>query len=291
MILQQICAIISNVLVTISVYWGNGKHFDALNLEQKENTIKWMMAAYVPGIETLGFPEHAVIALLARLLMPSKTHLHGHHLTFAMKSPAGLMDINNAKRLFGTIDTRRAGILGKLDIRKKLILSFTLGMGVVCGAIGIVKATGVPTLASQDVSYDLCEPLYWASVEGNIIIIAACIPVLQPILEMLKGRNIWSSKKGSGKHQYEDYSKQSGQQQPGIELKDKPRKKIDAYGFTIQGKEGSEENIVDADKTSRTTSSRPESPKEGIMRPDQVTVGYDGGEGGPTSAAKRWAAV
>lgn len=85
---------------------------------------------------------------------------------------------------------------------------------------------------------------------------------------MLKGRNIWSTKKGSGKHHYEDYSKQSGQQQPGIELKDKPRKKVDAYGFTIQGKEGSEENMVDADKVSRTTSSRPESPKEGIVRTD-----------------------
>ncbi|KAF5263326.1 hypothetical protein FOXYS1_5927 [Fusarium oxysporum] len=200
-----------------------------------------------------------------------------------------------------------------MPLKKKLILSLALGMGVVCGAIGIVKATGVPTLASQDVSclrqfmrpsvLDIpsksIEPhtrthqmtYKILSVEGNLIIIAACIPVLQPILEMFKGRNIWSTKKGSGKHQYKEYSKQSGQQQPGIELKDKPRKKVDTYGFTIQGKEGSEENMVDADKISRTTSSRPESPKEGIVRTDQVIVGYDGGEGGPTSTAKRWAAV
>ncbi|KAJ4066360.1 hypothetical protein NW763_003396 [Fusarium oxysporum] len=232
----------------MSVYWGNGKHFDVLSLEQKQNTIKWMMAAYVPAISAfLDFYLAVYPAItLWKLLMP---------------------------------------------LKKKLILSLALGMGVVCGAIGIVKATGVPTLASQDVSYDLCDPLYWTSVEGNLIIIAACIPVLQPILEMLKGRNIWSTNKGSGKHQYEDYSKQSGQQQPGIELKDKPRKKVDTYGFTIQGKEGSEENMVDSDKVSRTTSSRPESPKEGMVRTDQVTVGYDGGEGGPTSAAKRWAAV
>ena len=74
-ILQQICAILSNIFVTMSVYWGNGKHFDVLSLEQKQNTIKWMMAAYVPGIETLGFPKLAVIALLARLLMPGKIHL------------------------------------------------------------------------------------------------------------------------------------------------------------------------------------------------------------------------
>ncbi|CVK91256.1 uncharacterized protein FMAN_09399 [Fusarium mangiferae] len=184
-----------------------------------------------------------------------------------------------------------------MPLKKKLILSLALGMGVVCGAIGIVKATGVPTLASQDVSSNRIA--YWghqiahnlSSVEGNPIIIAACIPVLQPVLEMLRGRNIWSTKKDSGQHHYEDYNKQSGQQRPGIELQDKPRKKVDTYGFTIQGKEGSEENMVDADKVSRTTSSRPESPKDGIVRADQVTIGYDGGEGGPTSAAKRWAAV
>ncbi|KAF5548954.1 integral membrane protein [Fusarium mexicanum] len=256
-----ICAILSNVFVTISVYWGNGKHFDVLNLEQKENTIKWMMAAYVPGIETLGFPKLAVIALLARLLMPSKIHLVVLWTMGIICSTSAFLDFYLA--------VYPAITLWKLlmPLKKKLILSLALGMGVVCGAIGIVKATGVPTLASQDVS------------------------LLQPILEMLKGRNIWSTKKGSGKHQYEDYSRQSGQQQPGIELKDRPRKKVDTYGFTIQAKEGSEENMVDADKVSRTTSSRPESPKEGILRTDQVTIGYDGGKGGPTSAAKRWAAV
>ncbi|SCO86453.1 related to integral membrane protein PTH11 [Fusarium oxysporum] len=313
----------------MSVYWGNGKHFDVLSLEQKQNTIKWMMAAYVPSIETLGFPKLAVIALLARLLMPGKIHLVVLWsmgiiccLSLTAMVTTLLLQCSPPRALWTLTMPRDCLAPSKLEglafwassisafldfylavypaitlwkllmpLKKKLILSLALGMGVVCGAIGIVKATGVPTLASQDVSYDLCDPLYWTSVEGNLIIIAACIPVLQPILEMLKGRNIWSTNKGSGKHQYEDYSKQSGQQQPGIELKDKPRKKVDTYGFTIQGKEGSEENMVDVDKVSRTTSSRPESPKEGMVRTDQVTVGYDGGEGGPTSAAKRWAAV
>ncbi|EWZ40538.1 hypothetical protein FOZG_09200 [Fusarium oxysporum Fo47] len=328
-ILSIICAILSNIFVTMSVYWGNGKHFDVLSLEQKQNTIKWMMAAYVPGIETLGFPKLAVIALLARLLMPGRIHLVVLWsmgiiccLSLTAMVTTLLLQCSPPRALWTLTMPRDCLAPSKLEglafwassisafldfylavypaitlwkllmpLKKKLILSLALGMGVVCGAIGIVKATGVPTLVSQDVSYNLCDPLYWTSVEGNLIIIAACIPVLQPILEMFKGRNIWSTKKGSGKHQYKDYSKQSGQQQPGIELKDKPRKKVDTYGFTIQGMEGSEENMVDADKISRTTSSRPESPKEGIVRTDQVIVGYDGGEGGPTSTAKRWAAV
>lgn len=59
----------------MSVYRGNGQHFDALNLEQKQDTVKWMIAAYVPGIETLGFPKLAVISLLVRLLAPSRLHI------------------------------------------------------------------------------------------------------------------------------------------------------------------------------------------------------------------------
>ncbi|KAL2754398.1 hypothetical protein ACRALDRAFT_2108129 [Sodiomyces alcalophilus JCM 7366] len=74
-ILSSTCAILSNIFTTISVHWGNGKHFATLDLEQQQNTIRWMMAAYVPGIETLGFPKLAVIALLSRLLMPGRLHL------------------------------------------------------------------------------------------------------------------------------------------------------------------------------------------------------------------------
>jgi hypothetical protein len=89
-------------------------------------------------------------------------------------------------------------------------------------------------------------------VEGNLIIIAACIPVLQPILEMFKGHKIWSTKKGSGSDQYAGQSKDNAQKQRGIELEDMPRKKADAYGFTIQDRDGSEDNIVDSDRLSET---------------------------------------
>ena len=58
----------------MSVKWGNGRHFAELSLEQKENVIKYMMASYVPGIQTLGIPKLAVIALLTKLLAPSTLH-------------------------------------------------------------------------------------------------------------------------------------------------------------------------------------------------------------------------
>ncbi|KAI8276988.1 hypothetical protein K4K60_007309 [Colletotrichum sp. SAR11_57] len=132
----------------------------------------------------------------------------------------------------------------QMSMKKKIGLTIALGMGVISGCVGIVKTTGIPTFLSEDVSYELCEPLYWTSIEGNLIIIAACIPILGPLLEMFKGRPIWRTDKSSSNRQYEDYSKQSTQkQQDAIELRSKHRKKVDAYGFTIHAKDESEEAI------------------------------------------------
>jgi hypothetical protein len=136
------------------------------------------------------------------------------------------------------------------------------------------------------------------SIEGNLIIIAACIPLLQPILEKIKGRSIWRSKPSSdNKRVYADFTKQSEQQTDALELRSKPRKKVDTYGFTIHAKEDSEENIVSPNKQSPTSSSHRRSgtyhpsDREGIIKTNSVTIQYDQGEEGPTSAATRWAAV
>lgn len=138
--------------------------------------------------------------------------------------------------------------------------------------------------------------LMWVlnSIEGSLIIIAACIPILQPILEMIKGRSIWQTKKSSSNRQYEDYSKQS-EQKPGIELRSQQKKKVDMYGFTMHAKDNSEESIVHPDKQSATTSSSRHSETfhahDGIVKTNAVTIAYDHGEEGPSSAATRWAAV
>jgi len=136
----------------------------------------------------------------------------------------------------------------------------------------------------------------WCSIEGNLIIIAACIPILQPLVEKIKGGSLWSSKKGTSKNrQYADFSKRSARQPDPIELHDKPKKKVDVYGFTIHAKDDSEENIVDLDKQSANRSSSRQSvayhPTDRIIKTDTVTVTFDQGDEGPTSAATRWAAV
>ncbi|CCC09532.1 unnamed protein product [Sordaria macrospora k-hell] len=269
------CAVLSNIFVTISVSWGNGRHFADLDLEQKENTIRWMMAAYFPGIETLGFPKLAVIALLVRLLAPSRLH---------------------------TIILWSMGTICCLSLTA-MVMTLLLQ----CTPTHALWTLKLPhnCLAPND----LCDPLYWTSIEGNLIIIAACIPLLQPLVEKAKGRKIWRSKgyktgssdDATGGHYADGTTGMSKSKRSGPDALEmsRNRKKVDQYGFTMHAKEESEEDLKKADSNNGNT----EDDMEGggrrhdndgrIMQTMSVTVAYDQvGEGGAgTTAATRWAAV
>ncbi|KAK3951096.1 hypothetical protein QBC32DRAFT_393309 [Pseudoneurospora amorphoporcata] len=346
------CAVLSNIFVTISVSWGNGRHFADLDLEQKENTIRWMMAAYFPGIETLGFPKLAVIALLVRLLAPSRVHTiilwsmgticclsltamvmtlllqcTPVHALWTLTMPHNCLAPEVLEGLAYWASTCSAFldfylaiypavVLWKLQMhtKKKLALSSALGMGLVSGAVGIIKATGVSTLSSQDVSYDLCDPLYWTSIEGNLIIIAACIPLLQPLVEKAKGRRIWRSKgyktgssddatgghyaDGTGGNAGMNKSKRSGPDALEMGSTARNKKKVDQYGFTMHAREESEENLKKRDSHNDNAEEDMERERGhmndgSIVQTRSVTVAYDqvGEEGVGTTAATRWAAV
>ncbi|ESA41994.1 hypothetical protein NCU02327 [Neurospora crassa OR74A] len=316
------CAVLSNIFVTISVSWGNGRHFADLNLEQKENTIKWMMAAYFPGIETLGFPKLAVIALLVRLLVPSRLHtivLWSMGTICCLSLTAMVMTLLlqcTPTQALWTLTMPHnclapelleglaywasnfylaiypATVLWKLQMhtKKKLALCCALGMGLVSGAVGIIKATGVSTLSNQDVSYELCDPLYWTSVEGNLIIIAACIPLLQPLVEKAKGRSIWRSrgyKTDSNNDDNEHYAEGTGN--PGLS---KSSKQTGPDAFEMGNSNNGEDDSGLGNHRDEMEGEHGEH-DGGILQTRSVTVAYDqvSESGGETTAATRWAAV
>ncbi|KAL2875056.1 hypothetical protein SGCOL_009759 [Colletotrichum sp. CLE4] len=81
-----------------------------------------------------------------------------------------------------------------MNRRKKIVLSVALGFG--SAIVVIYKCLKLPSLTSSDYTYDTVELVIWTVVEGSIIIIAACIPVLQPLGELLFGKRIFSSRNG-----------------------------------------------------------------------------------------------
>ncbi|TQN67056.1 hypothetical protein CSHISOI_08389 [Colletotrichum shisoi] len=122
--------------------------------------------------------------------------------------------------------------------------------------VAIYKCTRLPGLASPDFSYETSDLVIWTIVEGSTMIIAACIPVLQPLGELIFGKRMFSS--GGGRCTYENYGPgPGGRAQSDIEMsrsrdarkRAAARRRAEAAVFndatttTITGK-GSQESIL-----------------------------------------------
>ncbi|PYI23476.1 hypothetical protein BO99DRAFT_419097 [Aspergillus violaceofuscus CBS 115571] len=70
-----------------------------------------------------------------------------------------------------------------MSLRKRLALCAALGLGSVATAMAIIKCTQLKGLADQeDYTYGTADLITWTNIESNIVIIASCIPTLQPFL-------------------------------------------------------------------------------------------------------------
>lgn len=74
--------------------------------------------------------------------------------------------------------------------------------------VAIYKTTRLPSLASGDFTFSTSDLVVFTIAEGGTIIIAACIPVLQPLLEMITGKRGWlSSGRTSGRPYHQQYAR------------------------------------------------------------------------------------
>ncbi|KAK7948088.1 uncharacterized protein PG986_008974 [Apiospora aurea] len=241
-ILSLLCGYISTAFSTVATSYGNGKHFDLLDLEQKEGAILWTTAAFCPGILSFGLPKLAVIALLTRILNPSRAHwwylwTMGLVCFASLLATVGVLlgQCTPARSLWTFSITEKtcfdknilvgyciyAGsisafvdlylaiypslVLFKLQmpIKKKLALCAALGIGSVSGMVAIYKSTRIPSLGSSDFSYETSDLVIWTVIEGSTIIIASSIPVMQPLAEVVFGRSIFGSSSSRARRYYD----------------------------------------------------------------------------------------
>lgn len=110
--------------------------------------------------------------------------------------------------------------------------------------------------------------------------------------------------RSSRRHKHSEYEhrEQSRNTNPNqsIEMRAPKKKKVDDFGFTVLGKEGSsQEYIVNDDQVDRNGSPAERlyaGDEQHIVRTQTVSVSYDNGEGGPVTASGRgltgrWAPV
>jgi len=231
-------------LAIVATTYGNGKHFDTLSINEMQGAIFWTILGFPFGIMAFAIPKLAVVALLQRLLNPNRWHqiflwilaslctgalLGCVVILFAQCSPAEsqwnfaitdktcidkwiLVDYAIFAGGFSAftdlyLAIYPAVVLWKLqiNIKKKIALCFALGIGSIATVVAIYKCTRLPSLASADFSYNTSDLVIWTVVEAGTIIIACCIPVLQPLVDLIFGRRTLGS---SGS--YRKYGSRSG---------------------------------------------------------------------------------
>ncbi|KAK4099303.1 hypothetical protein N658DRAFT_167018 [Parathielavia hyrcaniae] len=235
-----------------AVRWGNGKHFDLLSLEEKQAVVKFTIIAFPPGIFSFSLPKFAIVSLLTRLLNPSRWHriflwslagvcqlvlLGCIIILFAQCQPSSaLWDFSLAPQAtcwdkwvlvhysmfagsFSAVTDLYLAVYPtvvlfslRIELRKKIALCCALGIGSVSTIVAIYKTTRIPSLASADFSYETSDLVIWTIVEGSTLIIAACIPILQPLMDLAIGRTTLRSSRShkSGGGAGGGYNKHTG---------------------------------------------------------------------------------
>ncbi|KAK3303502.1 uncharacterized protein B0T15DRAFT_496052 [Chaetomium strumarium] len=99
-------------------------------------------------------------------------------------------------------------VLWKLNMRKreKFGIAFAMSLGIFAGGTAIVKCTKLgANSTSTDPTYDVGTLLLWAGAENGLIIVAACVPTLRPILRAF-WRSTVKSSGGEPSHPLDDIS-------------------------------------------------------------------------------------
>ncbi|EXF84433.1 integral membrane protein [Colletotrichum fioriniae PJ7] len=301
-----------------AIQCGNGRHADTLSREQQSAAVLSTISGFPPNVLAYTVPKFAVVALLVRILNPGRMHqvmLWGMAIgclllvslciiilfaqctptraqwdfTVTEKSCWSPLVLVNVAILTGAYSAALdlylavypATVLMRLqmNIKKKIILSTALGIGSISCFISIYKSTRLPSLASKDFTYDSAELVVWTIIEGNTLIIAACIPILGPLVELALGRRVLSSTDRKYQKQSDPVRLHSG------EIEMNASRALTRNGNVV-GKTlttiGSRIDIEDASSQDSIVGAEngPSSRVAGIMRRQEIKVSYESEDAG-----------
>ncbi|KAH7124441.1 hypothetical protein EDB81DRAFT_765800 [Dactylonectria macrodidyma] len=233
-LLSLALAILYVGFMTAAVSAGLGRHAATLSVPDLERAMFLTMVGMFPGGPSHAVPKFAVVSLLTKILSPSPSHVRllwgaGNHQPAAHTS--GLCGILHALRHDrGAVDSFSA-LLDfyfaiypaivlwpmRMNLRKKLALSVALGFGICAGTVALYKCITIPRIANRDdFTYVTGNLFMWTSIETNSVIIAACIPMLLPLVELCFGKRFLSDRPApvilSGR-----WDQRSGDRRPNID--------------------------------------------------------------------------
>ncbi|ODM14610.1 hypothetical protein SI65_09955 [Aspergillus cristatus] len=169
-----ILAYIYDVILTIAVQSGYGCQQSTLSSEELSNSIMFIMAGFAPGLMSIVVPKLAVVALLIRTMNPSprqKWFLWGTVLGSGVLL-MGMTVLVDYSIVVGGIAAAVDAYLAiyptviiwnlHMGIKKKLGLSFALGLGACACVMAVVKCTRIPTLYNMaNITYATADLFIW----------------------------------------------------------------------------------------------------------------------------------
>ncbi|EHA21329.1 hypothetical protein ASPNIDRAFT_135597 [Aspergillus niger ATCC 1015] len=228
-----VMGIVYCAITTINVDIGFGKHAWLLSERTVEHATYLNCLSFLFGIISFTIPKLAVTAMLNRILNPSMV-----------------------QRICLWTLTGFAAVVSGICI----IVLFTM-----CDPPEALWKTHLVTegkATCKDVD-GTAELVMWTNIESNVVIIASCIPTLQPVLELILGKRTTSSY--NSRNRYKGSSQLPDSSNDHSKLS-KPRKTD--YEITTVG---SQESILREEANGRIESH----PMGAIRRTDNVTVEYE----------------
>ncbi|CDM33429.1 hypothetical protein DTO013E5_7298 [Penicillium roqueforti] len=169
----------------------------------------------------------------------------------------------------------------QMSLRKRIALCAALGLGGIASAMAIIKCTQLHGLADKsDYTYGTADLVMWTNIEADVVVLASCIPTLQPLLEILLGKRAM----GSYSQGKSDQLKTSSNF-PSSFHRSKQSKPHDDLCFTNIDDQESQESILHNDDHGKNSL-----PLGRIHRKDDVVVEYESSppKQGQGSAYSHW---
>ncbi|KAJ5190730.1 uncharacterized protein N7498_009715 [Penicillium cinerascens] len=155
----------------------------------------------------------------------------------------------------------------QMSLRKRIALCAAMGLGSIACAMAIIKSTQLNGLADKsDYTYGTADLVMWTNIEADVVVIASCIPTLQPLLELIMGKRTLGSYGGSGKYKQSS----SNYNTATFDRSKRSAVKDDLAITNVEGKE-SQESILRDDQLQQDK----DFPMDAIRRTDNVTVEYE----------------